>query len=120
MAAQKRKKIVGRNLLYFECLLTENPTNLNSLDPSRSNGRLYQNPKTGASRELFLPGGNFKTSSTVNFLKKTKKYKNWFGHLMGTYSKCKYCGRNSKKKKKKKKSAEKTKKLNFNNFLNAY
>ena len=43
---------------------------LYSLDSSRPNGRLSQNPKTGGFRELFLPENDFKTCSTVNFPKK--------------------------------------------------
>ena len=43
---------------------------LYSLDSSRSYGRLLENPKTGASRDLFLPESDFKTSSAVNFPKK--------------------------------------------------
>ena len=47
---------------------------LNSLDPSRSFGRLLENPKPGASMELFLPENGFKTSSTVNFSKKRQDF----------------------------------------------
>ena len=43
---------------------------LYSLDSSRSYGRLLENPKPGASRELFLPESDFKTSFVVNFSKK--------------------------------------------------
>ena len=43
---------------------------LNSLDSSRPNGRLSQNPKTGGFRELFLPENDFQTSSTKNSPKK--------------------------------------------------
>ena len=43
---------------------------LYSLDSSRPNGRLSQNPKTERFRELFIPENDFKTSSTVNFSKK--------------------------------------------------
>ena len=42
---------------------------LYSLDYSRSYGRLLENPKTGASGDLFLPESDLKTSSTVNFPK---------------------------------------------------
>ena len=42
---------------------------LNSLDSSRPNGRLSQNPETRGSRELFLPENDFKTCSAVNFPK---------------------------------------------------
>ena len=43
---------------------------LNSIDSSKSYRRQSQNPKTGGSRELFLPENDFKTFSTVNFIKK--------------------------------------------------
>ena len=36
---------------------------------SRSYGRLLESPKTGASRDLFLPEKDFKISSAVNFPK---------------------------------------------------
>ena len=42
---------------------------LNSLDSSRTYGRLSENLKTGGSRELFLPENDFRTSSTKNSLK---------------------------------------------------
>ena len=42
---------------------------LNSIDSSRSHGRLSQNSKSGGFRELFLPENDFKTCSTVNFPK---------------------------------------------------
>ena len=47
---------------------------LNSLDSSRSYERLLENPKTKASTELFLPGNDFKASSTVNFSKKLSRF----------------------------------------------
>ena len=43
---------------------------LNSIDSSGPYGRLLVNPKTGASRELFLPENDFKTSSAVSFPRK--------------------------------------------------
>ena len=43
---------------------------LYSLDSSRTNRRLPHTLKTGGFRELFLPGNDFKTCSTVNFPKK--------------------------------------------------
>ena len=43
---------------------------LNSLDSSRPNGRLSQNPKKGGLKELFLPGNDFKTCSALNFPQK--------------------------------------------------
>ena len=46
---------------------------LYSIDSSISYGRLLENPKTGASRDLFLPEIDFKTSSAVNFPKKKKR-----------------------------------------------
>ena len=50
-----KKKISAGIFGIFKCLL-----------PPRSYGRLLENPKTGASRDLFLPESDFKTSSTVN------------------------------------------------------
>ena len=47
---------------------------LNSLDSSRLYGRLLENPKPGASTDLFLPENDFKTSSTVNFSKKLQDF----------------------------------------------
>ena len=73
MAAQKRTKeflveIFGiLNVCYPKTHLIKA---LYSLDSSRPNGRLSQNPKTGGFRELFLPENDFKTCSTVNFPKK--------------------------------------------------
>ena len=43
---------------------------LYSLDSFRSYERLLENPKTGASRDLYLPEIDFKSSSGVNFPKK--------------------------------------------------
>ena len=56
----------------FECLYpkTHLIKALYSLDSSRPNGRLSQNPKTGGFRDLFLPENNFETCSAVNFPKK--------------------------------------------------
>ena len=42
---------------------------LNSLDSSRTYGRLSENQKTGGSRVLFLHENDFQTSSTNNYLK---------------------------------------------------
>ena len=64
-------------ICILECLLTQNPTNQgskNSLDSSRSYERLLENPKAGASKVLFLPENDFKTSSTVNFQKKCSDF----------------------------------------------
>ena len=47
---------------------------LNSLDSSRSHGKLLENPKPGVPAELFLPENDFKTSSTVNFSKKMSRF----------------------------------------------
>ena len=93
-AAQKiKKKIVGR-LLFFRFLNAyELKTQLikafNSHDSSRPYQRLLENPKTGGSRELFLPENNFKTCSAVNFHKKTSRFwrpgnqpKTWSLHLI--------------------------------------
>ena len=73
MAAQKRKKKIRQKFLAFLNVYypkTHLIKALYSLDSSRSYGRLLENPKTGASRDLFLPESDFKTSSTVNFSKK--------------------------------------------------
>ena len=61
MAAQKckkeKKKLLVKIFCIFEFLLTHNPTKstFNSLDSSRTYGGPLENPKTGVSRELFLP-----------------------------------------------------------------
>ena len=73
MAAQKRKKKIRQKFLAFLNVYypkTHLIKALYSLDSSRPNGRLSQNPKTGGFRELFLPENDFKTCSTVNFPKK--------------------------------------------------
>ena len=73
MATQKRNKKFSTEIVgIFECLLPRNPSYQSSLlfDFSRSYGRLLDNPKTGASRDLFLPENDFKTNSAVNFPKK--------------------------------------------------
>ena len=73
MAAQKYKK---KNCKYFFAFLkacqlkTQLIKALRSLDSSRSYGILLENPKTWASRDLFLPESDFKTSPAVNFPKK--------------------------------------------------
>ena len=129
---KKKKKILGEIFCIFYCWLTQNPINQGSwlswfFQPYR---RLLANPKTVTSRELFLPENDFKTISSVNFPKKIRfwrpgnKSKTWnsdfnfFSYVlphMTTYSKCyKYVVRGQNWKK----SAKKTKKLNFNNFLN--
>ena len=73
MAAPKRKKIFRQKFLAFLNFYypkTHLVKALCSLDSSRSYGRLLENPKTGGSRDLFLPESDFKPSSTVNFLRK--------------------------------------------------
>ena len=55
------------NAYYLKTDLIET---LYSLDFSRPNGKLSENPKTGGFRELFLPENDFKSCSTVNFPKK--------------------------------------------------
>ena len=66
MAAQKHKKIVGRNFLQFwmpiNSIKTQLIKALSSTDCSISNGKLSQNPKTGF-RELFLSENDFKSST---------------------------------------------------------
>ena len=49
---------------------------LESLDSLRSYGRLLQNTKTGASRDLFLPESDFKTCFVRNFQKKCQDFGN--------------------------------------------
>ena len=52
-----KKKNWQKFLASFECLLSQHPSNqkaLYSLDSCKSYGRLLENPKTGASRDLFL------------------------------------------------------------------
>ena len=71
MVAQKRKKKkIWQNFFLFFSAYYYPQTHLikavNSLDSSRSNGRISKNPKTGEFRELVLPGNDFKTCSTVN------------------------------------------------------
>ena len=73
MAAQKHTKKFRQkffaflNAYYPKAQLIKA---LNSLDSSRTYGRLLENPKTGGSRELFLPENDFKTCSAVKFSKK--------------------------------------------------
>ena len=70
MAAQRvKKKHIWEKFLAFLNVYypkTHLIKALYSLDSSRPNGRLLQNPKTGGLRESFLPENDFKT--TVNFL----------------------------------------------------
>ena len=80
MAAQKQKK----NLLAesFAFLNANKPKTqlikvLNSIDSSRSYGRLSQNSKTGGFRELFLPENDFETCSTVDFQKNIQIFEGW-------------------------------------------
>ena len=73
MAAQKRQKNFQQKFLAFLNVYypkTHLIKSLYSLDSSRSYGRLLENPKTGDSRNLFLPESDFKTSFAVNFQKK--------------------------------------------------
>ena len=77
MAAQKRKKKIRQKFLAFLNVYypkTHLIKALYSLDSSRPNGRLSQNPKTGGFRELFLPENDFKTCSTINSSKKTTRF----------------------------------------------
>ena len=62
---------------FFEWLLRFNThliKALNSLHSFRPYGRLLENPKTGAFRELFLPENDFKTCSPVSFPKRTSRF----------------------------------------------
>ena len=47
------------------------------IDSSRPHKRLLQNQKRGGSRELFLPGNDFQTSSTVNIPKNIQILETW-------------------------------------------
>ena len=70
---KKKKKKIRQNFLAFlnaYYLKTDLIETLYSLDFSRPNGKLSENPKTGGFRELFLPENDFKSCSTVNFPKK--------------------------------------------------
>ena len=72
MAAQKHTKKIWQKFLAFLNVCypkTHLIRALYSLDSSRSYGRLLENSKTGASRDLFLHKSDFKTSSAVNFPK---------------------------------------------------
>ena len=66
-----QKFLVFLNVYYPKtCLIKA----LYSHDSSRSYGKILENLKTGASRDLFLPESDFKTSSAVNFPKKTSRF----------------------------------------------
>ena len=58
---RKKKKLWQKCLAFLNVyyLKTHLIKALNSLDSSRPNGRLSQNPKTGSFRELFLPENDF-------------------------------------------------------------
>ena len=58
MLAQKGKKIFLAKI--FCIFITHLIKTLNSLDSSRLNRRLSQNPNKGGCRELFLPKNDFK------------------------------------------------------------
>ena len=63
MAARKHKKNHWQN--FFAFLIAYKPKTLlikglNSIDSTRSYGRLSENVKTGGFRELFLPENDFK------------------------------------------------------------
>ena len=49
----------------------------NYIDSSRPSGRVLENQKTGTSRDLFLPEGNFKASSAVSFPKNIQIFEVW-------------------------------------------
>ena len=75
----KKKKLWKEFFVFLNvyCPKTHLIKALYSLDSSRSYGRLLENPKTGASRDLFLPESDFKTSSAVNFLKNIQILEAW-------------------------------------------
>ena len=68
---KKKKRMLTEIFGFFEYLLTQTQLTKihNSLDFSRSYGRLSENPKRWGSKELFLPESNFKTCSSVNSTK---------------------------------------------------
>ena len=73
MADQKDKKKFRQKILAFLNVYhpkTHLIKGLYSLNSSRPNGRLLQNPKPVGYCELFLAENDFKTCSTVNFPKK--------------------------------------------------
>ena len=69
--AKKKKKIRQKRLAFLSVYYpkTHLIKALYSLYSSRSYGRLLGNPKTGTTRDLFLPESNFRSSSAVNFPK---------------------------------------------------
>ena len=72
MTAQKCKKNCWQKFFAFLTVYypkTQLIKALKFFDSFRSYGRLLENPKIGASRDLFLPESDFKTNSTVNFPK---------------------------------------------------
>ena len=77
MANQKGKKTTFQQKILAFLNVYYPKTNLikalYSLDSSRSDERLSENPKTRASRDLFLPEGDFKISAAVNFPKKKSR-----------------------------------------------
>ena len=73
------KKFLAGMFCIFECLLLLCPLikALNSLDSSRTCGRLLENPKTGGFRELFRPENNFKKCSVISFPKNLQSLEAW-------------------------------------------
>ena len=61
-----QKSLLTEIFGVFECLLTQHPTNQDSLDSTRPYERQIENSKPLVSRELFLPENNFKTCSAAN------------------------------------------------------
>ena len=75
MAARKYKKKFWQKFVVFLIICypkTHLVKALNSIDSSRPNRRLLQNPKTGGFRELFLPKSDCKTCFAVNFSKTSR------------------------------------------------
>ena len=76
MAAQKHARICWQKLFAFLNIYlykTQLIKALNSLDSSRPYKRLLENPKTGGSRDLFLPENDFNTFLHSKF-KKTSTF----------------------------------------------
>ena len=105
MAAQKEKrKIVGTIFYIFEWLLTQNPSNQDSQLSwfFQTISKTAEKSKQGNLREAFLSEIDFQTSSTVKQMHEIQtsifsnillhmnsiKFKNFFGHLITTSSKC--------------------------------
>ena len=72
MVAQNRKEKISAEIFgIFDCLLPQNPSNQSSLLSWLFKTKWKtksQNPKTGGSRDIFLPENDFKSCSRVHLL----------------------------------------------------